>query len=210
MLCAPLLKLATERSWSGSGGSAQTCYMGTRLTVVTTSQHLMVQTDTGNVIVVPVPAVKKLPAHVAPLQGQNVQAITASEHYMAAITKQGHLWIHGLGSASPQSSETSAVFSAWDSAISTEEAYQIWMGWTLQATVVSWRDWLEIHLEAQEQYRKALFRWKHAQMSNVIVRWRRATSFVPSPRISKTSTSPSPPPSRHAVSKGALSSSAFR
>lgn len=152
---------------------------------VSTSRHLTVMTRSGNVITIPIKPTKKLPTDVGVLEGQNAVAIAASEHYTAAITSDGGLWLYDFqvareGDLLP----TPASCKAWDEAVGVEDAAAKCRGWSMSGAVADWRDWLEAHLWLQEQLARALFRWKHVQMSNHVVVWRSRTKHVPSPRSS--------------------------
>merc|ERR1712070_890229 len=130
---------------------------------------------------------RNLPTNVDPLENQNATVIAACEHYIAAITSEGRLWMYDFKAPSQddeilQLDRTS--FKAWDEARNLEHALQKWLGWTLSDTIASWRDWLEVKLWRDELLRRAIFRWKHVQMSNHVVEWRSKTKHVPSPRSS--------------------------
>jgi len=164
---------------------------------ISTSRHLTVMTS-GGVKTIPMEFTKNLPTNVEPLENPNVTAIVACEHYIAAITSEGRLWMYDYQVPSKEDSIVDVSFKAWDEAQSVADAFEKWLGWTLSGCIADWRDWLEMKIYYDELRARALFRWKHVQMSNHVVQWRSRTKFVPSPRSST-------PRSR----KKALNSSAF-
>ena len=153
-----------------------------------TSKHLFVRTKQGDVIALPMKSNKIMPFNVDSLSGQCIVDMVACDHYSAAVTQAGKLWLFDCGKdvASQQLPSKQVlqvpIFKAWDNAQSLDMALHAWLGWTMSDTLATWRDWLEAHNWMMAVMTRATFRWKHARMNHIFIHWRSRTVEVVRPR----------------------------